>query len=418
MKFLIRLLILVGLIVLLDVYTFQAIKVITQNVWVRRSYWIFHGFYYALVLVVSVMAMSGNRSSSSLFSWMFSLFVALYLPKLIVVIFLLFEDGSRLVRSIIRSFQSNGASEGGTAGLPGQPITRAKFVSTIALATASIPFAATLWGIIRTKYDYAVRNIKIPIKNLPEAFEGFKITQISDIHTGSFDNKKAVARGVEMVNEQGSDIICFTGDLVNNVCTELEEEYVEIFSKLKAPEGVYSILGNHDYGDYHRWSSKEEKEQNMADLFATQKKMGWDLLLNENRVFERKGQKLALLGVENWSAWSRFPAHGILEDAYKGVEDVPTKVLLSHDPTHWDAQVRPEYPDIDLTLSGHTHGMQFGIEIPGFKWSPVQYMFKQWAGLYTEGDQHIYVNRGFGFIGFSGRVGIRPEITVLELTKA
>ena len=418
MKFLIRLLILVGLIVLLDVYTFQAIKVITQNVWVRRSYWIFHGFYYALVLVVSVMAMSGNRSSSSLFSWMFSLFVALYLPKLIVVIFLLFEDGSRLVRRIIRSFQSNGASEGGTAGLPGQPITRAKFVSTIALATASIPFAATLWGIIRTKYDYAVRNIKIPIKNLPEAFEGFKITQISDIHTGSFDNKKAVARGVEMVNEQGSDIICFTGDLVNNVCTELEEEYVEIFSKLKAPEGVYSILGNHDYGDYHRWSSKEEKEQNMADLFATQKKMGWDLLLNENRVFERKGQKLALLGVENWSAWSRFPAHGILKDAYIGVEDVPTKVLLSHDPTHWDAQVRPEYPDIDLTLSGHTHGMQFGIEIPGFKWSPVQYMFKQWAGLYTEGDQHIYVNRGFGFIGFSGRVGIRPEITVLELTKA
>lgn len=404
MKLLIRLILLIGLIAILDYYTFQAILTVTDNVWAQRSYWIVHGLYYLIVGAVSVSAVVYKRPPAKLFSWMFSLFIALYVPKIIVLVFLLGEDASRLIRSLIGSSDS--------------PIERIKLVSALGLSFAILPFLATIWGIIRTKYDYAVRKVKVKIKDLPSAFEGFTISQISDMHTGSFDNLKSVTRGIRMVNEQQSDIIVFTGDLVNDRCIEITEEYQKLFSSLSAREGVYSILGNHDYGDYHRWESREAKKANLDDLIACQRKMGWDLLLNENRVFERNGQKLALLGVENISGWGSFHSYGNIKDAYRGVEDINTKVLLSHDPTHWDAQVRKDYQDIDLTLSGHTHGMQFGIEFLGFKWSPVQYLFKQWAGLYTHNGQNLYVNRGFGFLGFSGRVGIRPEITVLELTKA
>jgi predicted MPP superfamily phosphohydrolase len=249
---------------------------------------------------------------------------------------------------------------------------------------------------------------------LPQAFRNLRIVQISDIHSGSFNNKKGVLRGVEKALKLKPDVILFTGDLVNNKADEMEH-YMDVFNQLKAPMGVYSTLGNHDYGDYEQWGSKEEKAANLERLKQVHGELGWKLLMNEHVVFERNGDKIALLGIENWSAKARFPKYGKMNEAYAGTENIPFKILMSHDPSHWDAEVIPKYADVDLMLSGHTHGMQFGIELPWFKWSPVQYVYKQWAGLYEEGRQKLYVNRGFGFIGYPGRVGILPEITLIEL---
>jgi predicted MPP superfamily phosphohydrolase len=242
--------------------------------------------------------------------------------------------------------------------------------------------------------------------------------QISDIHCGSFTNKKAVLKGVEMILKEQPDIILFTGDLVNDLATEMKD-YMDVFGLLKAPMGVYSTLGNHDYGDYiaeTAWPVEGvSKVQNLENVKKLHAELGWHLLMNEHVVLEKNGGQIALIGVENWSAKARFPKHGRMDLAYPGAEKYPFKILMSHDPSHWDAMIRPQYSDIDLTLSGHTHGMQFGIEIPGFKWSPVQYVYKEWAGLYEEGKQKLYVNRGYGFIGYPGRVGVMPEITVITL---
>lgn len=251
--------------------------------------------------------------------------------------------------------------------------------------------------------------------NLPSGFKGVKIVHISDIHSGSFTDKNAVIKGVSKILKENPDLILFTGDLVNDKAAEMEM-YIDVFNKLRAPLGVYSTLGNHDYGDYVRWDSPELKATNMVKLKEVHAALGWRLLMNEHMVLERNGDQIALLGIENWSAKGRFPKYGKMDRAYSGSEKIPFKILLSHDPSHWDAQVRITYPDVDLMLAGHTHGMQFGIEVPGFKWSPVQFMYKQWAGLYEEGKQKLYVNRGYGFIGYPGRVGILPEITVIELT--
>jgi predicted MPP superfamily phosphohydrolase len=240
------------------------------------------------------------------------------------------------------------------------------------------------------------------------------VVHISDIHCGSFTDKEAVVRGVEMVMAQKPDLILFTGDLVNNIADEMDD-YMDVFNRLNAPLGVYSTLGNHDYGDYSHWDTEEEKVANLEKLKSIHGTLGWRLLMNEHVALERDGERIALIGVENWSSKARFPKHGNLEKAHAGTKDFPFKILMSHDPSHWDAQVRKFYPDIDLMLAGHTHGMQFGIEIPGIRWSPVQYVYKQWAGLYERGRQKLYVNRGFGFIGYPGRVGILPEITVFEL---
>jgi hypothetical protein len=218
-----------------------------------------------------------------------------------------------------------------------------------------------------------------------------------------------------MFLKEKPDLIFFTGDLVNNETSEVKE-YLEIFSKLQAPLGVYSVTGNHDYGDYKSWSSKEAKENNFQDLIQAHNLMGFDLLMNENRIIELSGDKLAILGIENWGA-GRFAKYGKLQEAYAGTEEASVKLLLSHDPSHWDAQVRPNYPDIDVAFAGHTHGFQFGVEIGNFKWSPSQYVYKQWADLYQEGNQYLYVNRGFGYIGYPGRVGIPPELTVIELKR-
>ena len=272
-----------------------------------------------------------------------------------------------------------------------------------------------LYGITKGKYDFRVNKVKLAFDHLPNAFEGFKIVQISDIHSGSFDSKEAIVEGIKIVNQQGADLVLFTGDLVNNDSREILP-FITDFNALKAPYGVYSVLGNHDYGDYKKWNSVQDKQENMELLFQYQKEMGFQLLNNENAMITKGDDVIGIYGVENWGN-PPFPQNGDLDKALSGGEDVGFKILLSHDPTHWDKKVTTHPVHIDLTLSGHTHGMQFGVESPGFKWSPIKYIYPQWAGLYAKDNQHLYVNRGFGFLGFPGRVGIWPEITLIELTK-
>jgi predicted MPP superfamily phosphohydrolase len=298
--------------------------------------------------------------------------------------------------------------------LSGDGITRSVFLSWLGLGIGSSLFGSLIYG-FTNKYNYDVKRVQMAFDNLPAGFKGMKILHISDIHSGSFTDKKAVQHGVNEILKEKADIILFTGDLVNDRATEMED-YMDVFSKLKAPMGVYSTLGNHDYGDYVQWpDSGITKEQNLENVKKVHADLGWRLMMNEHVVLERNDEQIALIGIENWSNKARFPKHGRMDLAYPGAEKYPFKILMSHDPSHWDAQVRTDYPDINLMLSGHTHGMQFGVDIPGFKWSPVQYMYKQWAGLYEEVQQKLYVNRGFGFIGYPGRVGILPEITVIEL---
>jgi len=296
----------------------------------------------------------------------------------------------------------------------GNGISRSVFLSWLGLAAGGGLFGSLIYG-FSNKYNYQVKRIPLKFPHLPSAFKGMKIVQISDVHSGSFTDKKAVQKGIQKILSLNPDMIVFTGDLVNNKAEEMIP-YIDIFSQLKAPMGVYSVLGNHDYGDYVKWENKAQRDQNLDDLKQTHAKMGWKLLLNEHVVLEKDNKQIALLGVENWSAKARFPKYGKLNEAYKGTENIPFKILMSHDPSHWEAEVLSRYPDIDLMLSGHTHGMQFGVEIPWLKWSPVQYVYKQWAGIYQHQNQKLYVNRGFGFIGYPGRVGILPEITLLELS--
>ena len=331
-------------------------------------------------------------------------FFVLLMGKIFASLFLIVDDLRRGVTWLINLFPF---SE------PKFSESRSDFMSKAALVAGAIPIATMSFGVISGAHDYRVRRRVINFPNLPKAFDGLRVIQISDIHTGSFFNKIAVQGGIDMLNAEKADLVFFTGDLVNNKSEEAKE-YLDIFKKVKAPLGTYSIMGNHDYGDYTEWSSAGEKTKDIQNLHDMHRYMGWDILLNENRVVKVDGEELAILGCENWGA-GRFSKYGKMEETVQGVEEHPFKILLSHDPSHWDAQIRPDYSDIDLTLSGHTHGFQFGVEIGDFRWSPVQYRYKQWADLYQQGDQYLYVNRGYGFIGYPGRIGILPEITVLEL---
>jgi predicted MPP superfamily phosphohydrolase len=291
---------------------------------------------------------------------------------------------------------------------------RRSFASKVALVAAAVPMTTMLWGVVKTAYNFKIHREKLKFKNLPPAFSGLKIVQISDIHTGSLQQNSQLQKAIDLVLEQQPDVIVFTGDLVNNRSDEALP-YINILNQLKAPLGVFSILGNHDYGDYEAWKSTEDKEKNMELMHDIHRQAGFKLLLNEHILLEKDSEKIALIGVENWGANLNFKKYGRLQTAYSGTEDIPFKILLSHDPSHWTSEIQPNFKDINLTLSGHTHGFQFGVEIPGFKWSPSQYIYPNWAGLYRENDQFLYVNRGLGCLGYMGRVGIRPEITVIEL---
>ena len=331
--------------------------------------------------------------------------------KILILLVMLLDDIRRLVTWLITSLAYGGSADAGT----GAGIERSLFLKQTALVLGGLSLLGFTYG-IRNRYSYRVRKIKLTLDSLPASFKGLRIVQISDIHTGSFDDHSAVAHGIQRVMDQNADIIFFTGDLVNNHSEEVDAKYQEIYSRLKAPMGVYSTLGNHDYGDYVQWPSKQAKVDNLDALKKMHADMGWRLMMNEHIVLERGADKIAIIGIENWSAKANFPKYGDMAKACAGLKEknVPFKILLSHDPSHWHAQVIPEYGDVDLTLSGHTHGMQFGVDSKWFKWSPVQYMYKEWAGLYTEGKQNLYVNRGFGFLGYPGRLGVMPEITVFE----
>ncbi len=341
--------------------------------------------------------------------------LGLTVGKLLVLIIMLVDDLRRLVLWVINLFYTGGTrAPEVTEGTTGRGITRSYFLTRMALVVGGTALAGFLYG-ISNRYNYHIRRIKLKLPNLPPSARGLKIIQISDIHSGSFDSHEAVAAGVSKIMAEEPHLILFTGDLVNNKAEEIEP-YKDIFSKLKAPMGVYSTLGNHDYGDYVQWSSPAEKAANLERLKQHHASMGWRLLMNEHVVFPNYDGGIALIGIENWSAKPQFPKYGKMAEAYAGLkDDACVKILMSHDPSHWDAEVLTQYPDIDLTLSGHTHGMQFGIEIPGFKWSPVKYVYKKWAGLYQEGKQYLYVNRGYGFLGYPGRLGILPEITLITL---
>jgi predicted MPP superfamily phosphohydrolase len=334
--------------------------------------------------------------------------------KVLILLVMLIDDIRRLITWAITAIAYNNTAD--TAAPQDGGIARSVFLKRTALVLGGLSVLGFSYG-ISNRYKYRVRKIKLKLAGLPDAFKGLKIVQISDIHTGSFDDHGAVAHGIQRVMDQQADIIFFTGDLVNNHADEVDEKYQQMYSTLKAPMGVYSTLGNHDYGDYVQWPTPQAKIDNLNKLKDMHAAMGWKLMMNEHVILERGNDKIALIGIENWSAKANFPKYGDMRKAYAGLKEknVPVKILLSHDPSHWHAQVVPEYGDVQLTLSGHTHGMQFGIDTKWYKWSPVQYMYKEWAGLYTQGDQNLYVNRGFGFLGYPGRLGVLPEITVFEL---
>lgn len=341
--------------------------------------------------------------------WIMTILMIVYFSKTTLLIVVLFEDSvlqfKRLFQRLFTSRQK----------LPGKPIARSEFIKKSALIAGAVPLTASVFGITFGAYDYRVRRRTIHLPHLPSAFDGIRIGHISDIHCNPGYYKKAVKGGVEMLMAEKTDVIFFTGDLVNYRSRELND-FISIFDKIKAPLGVYSVTGNHDYGDYISWPSEEAKKKDFGNFVTAHKQLGYDLLMNEHRFLEESGEKIAVIGIENWGK-GRFPKYGKLDIACRGTEEAPVKLLLSHDPSHWDLQVRPEYKEIDIMFSGHTHGFQMGIEAGNLKWSPAQYSYKQWADLYKEGNQYLYVNRGFGCLGFLGRIGIPPEITVIELKK-
>ncbi|QTN38168.1 metallophosphoesterase [Cryomorphaceae bacterium] len=414
-QMIVRLLIIIGILFFLDLYAFQAVRTATRG---KLWLWTYWAITLGLFAWLGYTVLNFDRSSgpqNRIFSWLFGMMVLFYVPKMVIAFPLLLEDLFRVFRAgwkvILSVLPSSEANVEATSYWP----ARRKFISQLGLILAALPFASILYGITRGKYRYEVWRHTLYFDDLPEAFDGFRIAQISDIHSGSFDNAEKVAEAVQLVNEQESDVILFTGDLVNNAADEMDP-WKETFSALSAQDGVYSVLGNHDYGDYMEWPSAEAKAANMQKLYDTHREIGMDLLRNEHRTLERDGQKLHIVGVENWGK-PPFPQYGDLDRATEGIGDDEFCVLMSHDPSHYDLEVKQHPKNFRLTLSGHTHGMQFGIEIPGIKWSPVKYRYPKWAGLYEEAGRFLNVNRGFGFLAFPGRVGIWPEVTVLELKR-
>ncbi len=369
---------------------------------------------FAVVVIVAAQIYNWNFWPKSLRTYSFAFIFVTYFSKLFFVLFLFVDDFFRAAKWVAGLFGITGAFEPGTALMNSSGITRSDFLVRAGVILASIPFTALIIGMMRGKYEYQVREVVIKIKKLPEAFTGFRVLQISDLHTGSFIDTAPLQKAVEMINSLNADVIFFTGDLVNNKHDELTP-HKPALSRIRARHGVYSILGNHDYGDYYPWPSQQEKTENLNRLIQSHGELGWNILLDEYRFIEKEGQKLGIIGVQNWSARMNFARYGNLEKAVRNVPDDSTNILLTHDPSHWRAEVAEKKPFIKLTLSGHTHGFQFGVDIPGFRWSPVQYMYREWADLYSENGQHLYVNRGMGFLGYPGRVGILPEITVIEL---
>ena len=412
-------LVIFAIMLFLDIYTFKGIKMLLStntHAGLKRiiyiAFWSLTAF--MMVLILAGYFFRSSTRNASIFNWYFYLFGAflvLYVPKILFVAFHSTEDiiygFTWLIKKAIasRSIVADG----------GLPIHRSRFLSQVGMILASLPFMAFIWGMVKGRFNFRIEKIGVSFPNLPKSFDGLKIVQISDIHIGSFKGfQSQVEEAIDMINAQQADILFFTGDLVNNFSEELDG-WIPILARMKARYGKYSILGNHDYGDYYKnWASKAEKAENFRQIEEAHAKLGFQLLNNQSVTLTRNEESIAVIGVENWGH-KPFPQYADLEKASKGTENMPFKILLSHDPDHWDAKIMKK-TDIDLTFAGHTHGMQFGIRIAGTElWSPAKYKYKRWAGLYQEGKQYLYVNRGFGYIGYPGRVGMPPEITVLEL---
>lgn len=395
--------IITALFLLLELYVFQAFKTLVSNQTARIMYWIVtlavYGFLFYSIL--NFQRTDGNHQTIQIIG---TVFLAFVIPKILVFIFLLIDD---IIRLFQYGFQYFSESE---QHYP----QRRKFLSLLGLGLGSALAAAVIDGVIFGKYRQKVRTVKLKIKNLPESFKGYKIIQISDVHSGSFLHPEKLSPAIDLINEQKADLVLFTGDMVNNYAEEFKP-FISLFSKINSKDGKFSILGNHDYGDYAAWNSPQEKAQNIPKLIAYQKQAGFEMLRNEHRVIEKNGEKLYILGVENWGE-KPFPQFGDLDKASLGVPADSAKILMSHDPTHFDYIVKKHPANIQLTLSGHTHGMQFGLDLKNIRWSPVQYRYPKWADLYESEGKYLYVNRGFGVIGFPGRVGVLPEITLFELS--
>ncbi|TCD12594.1 metallophosphoesterase [Pedobacter frigidisoli] len=401
-------------IIAFDIYCFKAIVSVFKK-WKPGTKKIFGILYwsYSILLIIGVFAGIYLNLFLTLRAIILVAFFLTVACKLAMLPFLILDDLRRLFIKLFRKkevIKDQPISEA-------EPISRSEFLVKAGLVAAAVPLTSLSWGIISGAYDYQVRRVNLILPNLPKAFDGITMGQISDIHSGSFYNKTAVKGGVEMLLGEKPDFIFFTGDLVNNLTNEVRD-YQDIFSKVKAPLGVYSSLGNHDYGDYYFGKeSSPAKVKNLKDMVDVHKVMGYDLLMNENRRLKVDGEEIGILGIENWGM-GRFPKYGKMELAVQNTDDLPVKLLLSHDPSHWRGEVLQKYPQIDAMFSGHTHGMQFGVRLKEYQWSPVQYIYKEWAGLYQEQKQQLYVNVGYGFLGYPGRVGVLPEITIFTLKRA
>jgi len=398
-----NILFLLGIFLVLETYVYQAFKTVYANQNARFIYWIPTILIYTF-LIYSVVTF--NRASHKYlnFQIVFSVILIFVLPKILVAIFLLIEDVIRLLNfgyNYVATDNHNYPS-------------RRKFISLVGLGSGAILAGMVLDGIIFGKYRHKARIVKLKLKNLPAGFKGYKIVQISDVHSGSFQNPKKLQHAIDLINEQKADLVLFTGDMVNNYADEFIP-FIDLFAQIKGKDGKFAVLGNHDYGEYGEWKNEEERRNNIPQLVDYEKKAGFQMLRNENRIIERNGEKLYIVGVENWGI-PPFPQFGDLDKATQNVPADACKILMSHDPSHFDAIVKNHPKDVQLTLSGHTHGMQFGIDLKNFKWSPVKYKYPKWADLYQSGDKYLYVNRGFGVIGYPGRVGVLPEITVFELS--
>ncbi len=394
------------LLLLIDWYVYRALTTLRFR-WLpnpgkkfRIAYWS-----YSIFLILAVFGSIFFNLRLGIRAVSLVAFFVTLMSKVVMMLFVLVDDLRRGAVVLTRKKE-----------LSGEKISRSQFIVKAGIAAAAVPFASLTTGMISGAYDYQVMRRKLVLPNLPRKFEGMTIAQISDVHSGSFYNQRAVKGGVDLLLAQKPDCIFFTGDLVNNIASEMRD-YQDIFSKVKAPLGVFSTLGNHDYGDYYFGREPSPaKARNLKEVIATHKNMGWDLLMNENRRLRVDGEEIAILGIENWGT-GRFPKYGRMDLAVHGTDDAPVKLLLSHDPSHWKAEVLPKYPQIDAMFSGHTHGMQFGVRTDDWQWSPVQYIYEQWAGFYRSNQQQLYVNVGYGFLGYPGRVGILPEITIFELVR-
>ena len=398
----IRLFIFLAFLLIVDIYSFQAIKTVSKKK-VRLTYILVNGILYFL-LFFQIFFIENVRESA-LLTYNFTLLFILFVSKTILILFLFPEDILRVIKFLFSKIQNKKIDN-----------SRRKFISNLSLAVAAIPIPIMIHGITRGRYNFKVVNHEISFKDLPKSFDGYTITHLSDFHCGSFESRSKLKYAIDLVNEQNSDLIAFTGDFVNNTYTEILP-WIDELKKINSKDGKFSILGNHDYGDYYDWGTEENKKLGFKKLIEIQNELGFKVLRDESVHIKKNNEKISLVGVENWG--DGFKKKGDIDKAISDLDESDFKIVLSHDPSHWDKILVDHKEKFNLTLSGHTHGMQFGIEIPGFiKWSPVKYRYKYWAGLYERSNQFINVNRGFGVLGFPGRVGIWPEITVIKLKKA